>query len=117
MSFTDYPGLTANVASWLARDDLTAFIPDMITLFEAAACRRLKVRPMETTISLTPSNGTATLPPDFLGWRRVTWTGSPNRELDYVAPPIYAVEYVPDDAGVIIGLPIIFTIEGGNLLV
>jgi hypothetical protein len=117
MSLVSYADLQAQVANWLARADLNTYIPDMITLFEAAACRRLKVRPQETTISLATTGGTATLPSDFLGWRRVTWTGSPNRELQYVAPPIYAIEFIPDDSGVLSGLPLIFTVEGSNLKV
>lgn len=117
MSLSTYTDLQTQVGNWLARTDLAPYIPDMITLFEAAACRRLKVRPMETTISLTPSGGTAALPADYLGYRRVTWTGSPNQELSYVAPPIYAVEFVPDDTGVILGIPAIFTIEGNSLKV
>lgn len=117
MSLVSYADLQAQVANWLARSDLTAYIPDMITLFEAAACRKLKVRPQETTISLATTGGTATLPSDFLGWRRVTWTGSPNRELDYVHPSIYALEFIPDDNGVLSGLPLIFTVEGSSLKV
>jgi hypothetical protein len=72
MSLSTYSDLQTQVANWLARSDLTQYIPDMITLFEAAACRRLKVRPMETTVSLATTSGVASLPSDFLGYRRVT---------------------------------------------
>jgi hypothetical protein len=37
MSLSTYSDLQTQVANWLARSDLTAYIPDMITLFEAAA--------------------------------------------------------------------------------
>lgn len=112
MAFTTYAELQAAVASWLARDDLTAYIPDFITIFEAAACRKLKVRLQETTATLTPSSGVAMVPSDYLGYRRVTWTGSPIHELSYVTPPTYA-GYI--EAGE--GIPTIFTIEGSNLRV
>lgn len=111
MSFSTYADLQTNVASWLARDDLTTQIPDFITLFEAAACRKLKVRPMETSTSLTPSSGVAALPTGYLGWRRVTWSGSPTRNLEYRHPALLQMMY-PDGAA---GTPSDFTIEGSNL--
>ena len=83
----------------------------MITLFEAAASRRLKVRPQETTATLTPSSGVATLPSDYLGYRRVTWTGQPRTELSYVAPSFFQWEYPTQPSGT----PSIFTIEGSSL--
>lgn len=112
MALATYSDLQASVASWMARDDLNTYIPDFITLFEAAACRRLKVRPMETTTTLTPSSGVATLPSDFLGYRRVTWTGTPIRELLYVTPPIYSSYLNTTGAQALV-----FTIEGSNLRV
>lgn len=112
MAFTTYAELQAAIASWLARDDLTAYIPDFIRLFECAAMRKLKVRPQETTTTLTPSSGVATLPTDYLGYRRVTWTGSPIHELNYVAPPLYA-SYLDSGSGT----PTVFTIEGASLKV
>ncbi len=42
MSFSIYADLTANIATWIARSDLTANIPDFITLFEAKAARKLR---------------------------------------------------------------------------
>ncbi len=112
MAISTYAELQAAIASWLARDDLTAYIPDFITLFEAAACRKLKVRLQETTTTLTPSSGVATVPSDYLGYRRVTWTGSPSHELSYVAPTIYS-GYLESGSGI----PSVFTIEGSNLRV
>lgn len=112
MPFTSYADLQTSIANFLARDDLTAYIPDYIVLFECAAARKLKVRLQETTATLTVASGLATVPSDYLGYRRVTWTGSPIHELDYVAPPIYA-GYLESGAGI----PLVFTIEGSNLRV
>lgn len=112
MSFSTYQQLQDNIASWLARDDLTNYIPDFIRLFECAAMRRLKVRLQETTTTLTPSSGVATVPSDYLGHRRVTWTGDPIHELTYVAPPIYS-SYLEEGSAT----PRVFTIEGSNLRV
>lgn len=112
MALTTYEELKAAIADWLARDDLTNFIPDYIKLFECDAARRLKVRPQATTTTLTPSSGVATLPTDYLGYQRVTWTGSPIHDLDYVTPTIYA-SYLETGTGT----PTVFTIEGESLKV
>jgi hypothetical protein len=112
MAITTYAELQAAIASWLARDDLTSYVPDFITLFEAAAARRLKVRLQESTTTLTPSSGVATIPSDYLGHRRVTWTGSPIQELSYVAPSLYS-GYLESGSGT----PTVFTIEGSSLRV
>lgn len=111
MALTTYSELQAAIASWLARDDLTSYIPDFIRLFECAAARRLKVRLQETTATITPSSGVATVPTDYLGYRRVTWTGSPRVELSYVAPPLFQAMYTDQPSGT----PAIFTIEGSSL--
>jgi len=112
MAITTYVELQTAIANWLSRDDLTAFIPDYITLFECDAARRLKVRPQATTTTLTPTSGVATLPTDYLGYQRVTWTGSPIQGLEYVAPALYA-GYLNSGAGT----PAVFTIEGTSLKV
>lgn len=116
MALTSYVDLQTSISVWLAREGdatLTAYIPDMIRLFECAAMRKLKVRPQETTATLTPTSGVATLPSDYLGYRRVTWTGQPRTELTYVAPPIFQADYPTQPSGT----PSIFTIEGSNLRV
>jgi hypothetical protein len=114
MALASYTDLQTQVGNWLARSDLAPFVPDFITLFECAAARKLKVRLQEATVTLTPTSGAATLPSDYLGYRRVTYTGSPNHELDYVAPPTWSSLYPADGAA---GTAISFTIEGNNLRV
>lgn len=113
MAISTYSELQAAIASWLARDDLTSNIPDFITLFEAAAARRLRVRPMETTTTLTPASGTVALPTGYLGYRRLTWTGTDRVDLTYVHPTYLQALYptTPSDT------PAHFTIEGANILI
>jgi hypothetical protein len=110
MPITTYGELKSAIASWLARDDLSAAIPDFVALFEAAANRRLRVRQMEISATLAPADGVAALPADYLMWRRVTWTGSRRRELDYVHPSYLQAAF---DAAA--GTPRVFTIEGATL--
>lgn len=113
MAIQTYAQLQAAIASWLDRDDLTDEIVDFITLFEAVANRKLRVRQMETSTTITPSSGSATLPTDYLQWRRVTWAGDVRNELQYVHPSYLQALYpdTPSDT------PTVFTIEGSTLKV
>ena len=113
MSLANYSDLQAGIANWLQRSDLAAIIPDFVTLFEACANRRLRVRQQEATAELAPANGVAALPSDYLAWRRLTWTGNPRRELSYVEPSWLQGAYPeqPTDP------PAVFTtIEGGSII-
>jgi len=61
--------------------------------------------------------GTCALPSDYLGWRSVTWTGSPNSNLEYVHPATFNVEFPTFLPVVEISMPRVFTIEGSTLKV
>lgn len=112
MSLVTYADLQTQVANWLARDDLAVYIPDMITLFECAAARKLKVRLQETQITLATTNGIGTLPSDFLGYRDVTWDGtSYTVALEYVTPTVFEAEWPQNDSGI----PVVFTLTGGSI--
>jgi hypothetical protein len=113
MSLQTYSDLQTAIASWLARADLAANIPDFIAIFEAVANRRLRIRSQELAAALTPAAGVATIPADYLTWRRVTWTGSTPRELEYVHPSYLHALYPTLPAG----NPRLFTIEGSTLTV
>ena len=113
MAFNTYTDLQTSIASWLARDDLTASIPDFITLFEAEASRRMKVRQQQVLTTLTPVSGAIALPTDYLSWIRLTWTGSPIIDLEYVHPS-YIQQHYPDDPT---ANPSVWTIEAGIIKV
>ncbi len=54
MALDTYTNLQTAITNWLGgRTDLTTYYPDWITLFEAAAARKLRVRPMETVATLS----------------------------------------------------------------
>jgi hypothetical protein len=113
MSITTYSELQSAIGNWAGRDDLTTRLPEFIALFEAQLNRKLRVRQQITSTTLSPSSGTASLPSDYLEWKRVTWSGTPARQLQY-ATPEYASAVNPDGAS---ADPIYFTIEGANLKV
>lgn len=68
MAISTYTELKAAVASWLKRDDLTASIPDFITLGEERLKRDLNITQMETasSVTLTSGNNYASLPTGFI---------------------------------------------------
>jgi hypothetical protein len=63
--------------------------------------------------TLQAQSGFATLPADYLAWRRVTWTGQIRNELQFVHPSYFQAAYPTRPADV----PRIFTIEGSTLKV
>lgn len=113
MSIGTYAELQTAITNWLDRSDLSSRIPEFIALFEAQINRRLRVRKQITSTTLTPSSGSVALPTDYLEWKRVTWTGSPRRELDYVTPSFLS----GINPAQLSDTPSYFTIEGLNLKV
>lgn len=112
MALANYSDLTTALESWTARSGIysaTDFV-NFTALFEAWANRKLRVRQMEAATILTPSNGVATLPTDYLQWRRAAWNGSPRVELEYVHPALLSA-YYPVTASFV---PTLFSIEGTN---
>ena len=83
-----YAGLKASVADWLNRADLTAVIPDFITLAEGQMNRRLRVRRMVATATAQISAAYESLPADFAGALAVTL--SDGRQLDFLTPDALA---------------------------
>ena len=61
MAITTYAELQAAAANWLVRGDLTARIPEFITLAEARLNRVLRARLAEVEASLTTTPGARTL--------------------------------------------------------
>lgn len=113
MSITSYSELQASVASWLNRGDLSANIPDFITLAEAQLSTDLKTRSMENKVTLSTVAGTKTvaLPTDMLEMRRLQVVGTYNQPLSYRSPDELSIDYAANGSG----QPVVFTVVGGNL--
>ncbi len=113
MAITTLAELNSAITNWMGgRTDLTTFYPDWITLFEAYAARRLRVRPMVTFTTLTPASGFADLPTDYLGMLAVYHDSSPqtllqNKSFEYLQT------MVADQAGV----PQFYAIVGNSILI
>jgi hypothetical protein len=69
MALDSYAGLLSSIAGWLMRDDLTAVIPDFVTLAEADMNARLRLRAMLTTATLDDAG--EALPADFMAAKSV----------------------------------------------
>ena len=66
MALTNYSQLQASIANWLNRDDLTATIPDFITLAEARFNRELRTQQMIVRKEATSDKQYVQLPADWL---------------------------------------------------
>ena len=86
MSLANYTDLKASVASWLNRTDLTATIPDFITIGEARINTDARLREQITAVTLSTVAATQSvaLPADWLEFKALTIAGLP-------------LEYMPAD--------------------
>lgn len=91
MSFSNYSALQTAIADWLNRTDLTAQIPDFITLAEAEMKRRLRRTSTRTTLSV--STEATVLPADVAELRSIyPESGSPTQDkpLRICTPEMFA---------------------------
>jgi hypothetical protein len=93
MAITNYSELVTAIEAQLAREgDLGSYIPDFILQAEqvfnhgSESIDPLRVRDMETVVSLPLTSSVYTLPSDYLQYRNVTEEASPRRPLDYIDP-------------------------------
>lgn len=91
MSLANYTELQASIASWLDRTDLTAIIPDLITLCEGRIARDLRLREQIANYTADTTAGTQTLllPTDILEIENITNTSSnPPTTMSVITPEI-----------------------------
>lgn len=115
MALANYTDLQASVANWLNRTDLTAVIPDFITLTESDISRDLRLRKQIVTSTLTTVANTrgVALPTDWLEFENVSLLISPERQLTYATVEQLDSVY-PNNGGS--NSPSLYTIEGDNIL-
>ena len=88
MALGTFTELKDAVADWLDRSDLTARIPDFITLAEARLNRDLRIRPMEVRSSMETTSGQRyfNLPGGYLQMRNIQINTNPITPLEYITP-------------------------------
>lgn len=122
MTINTYGTLKTAVADYLARSDLTSYIPDFIELARARIhhgsdhpqfpSEPLRIRLMETAADITISAQTAALPSGFLGAKRFYLNSTPISNLNQVSPTQLYVDFPSGTPG----RPLEYTIEGGNFV-
>lgn len=83
MAIANYTDLQSAVADYLARADLTARIPDFVTLAESHFNRDLRTREMMTFATIALTSGAAAAPADMVEWVSAGWVGTRSRDLKY----------------------------------
>lgn len=71
MALDSFSGIKSALTDWLARSDLVSYYDNFITLGEAKLCRELRIRAIETPLSLVLSSGIGAVPSDFLELKHV----------------------------------------------
>jgi hypothetical protein len=113
MSLETYTDLQTAVQTWLDRADISAMVPDCITLAEQYFQRNLRVRQMAATASLTTTAGAAPLPSDLLGVISVRRMGSPVTTLQPYDDEEFNRQYGTMSGGV----PNAYLISGLNIYI
>jgi len=109
---TTYAELQTSIATWLVREDLTAIIPDFITLAEAKFKRDIRVREMEKRATADATTEYTGLPSDFLEIRSAHLNTSPKTQLRAMA----LSEIRSRRLGSTAGQPEVFAITGDEIL-
>ena len=110
MALATYPELTASIASWLNRQNLSAQIPDFIVLAEADIASRLRDRRMVKTVEASTDCGVMALPGDWLEALDVRMVGADN-PLRFL--PLWEMNNARTDRD---GAPGYYSIRGTDLL-
>lgn len=113
---TDYSTLKTAVADYLARSDLSGFVPNFIQNCESSIYKNLRIRAMENALSVTISGGVAALPtsPVFLELKYAYVNTSPIQSLDRV-PPDQIYSRYPARSGTA-SIPRDIAVEGSNFI-
>lgn len=110
---TDYASLQTAVADYLARSDLTSFVPNFIQNAENKLYRTLNLRNEETALSVSVSSGTGTVPSDFKALKFAYADTSPVTRLDWVSLEVLYEKY-PERSGA--ETPNMISREGANFV-
>jgi len=101
MALGTFTELKDAIADWLDRSDLTARIPDFITLAEARVNRDVRIRPMEVRSSMETTAGQrySNLPGGYLQMRNIQLNTNPITPLEYITPEMLDRLYGSDTTG------------------
>lgn len=110
---SDYAGLKSTIADYLARDDLTSYVPNFIQNAENKLYRTLNLRNEETALSVSISSGVAAVPSDFKALKFAYYDATPEYLLRWTSINEIYEDY-PDRTET--GYPRIISREAGNFV-
>ena len=112
MTISTFATLKTSLADWMHRSDLTAVIPDFITLAEEKLNSDLMSRSMDaiSTVSTVAGTATISMPSDLVELRRLQVVGDPNQVLSYRSPDEISQDYPSARQG----KPVVFTVIGST---
>lgn len=115
MALTTYTELKASLADWLNRSDLTAAIPDFISLAESQIERQLRTRQMivRATASFAAAQEYGTVPNDFLEVKSIKLNTNPITPLQFQT--IDAMDSLSNTTYLSSGKPLYFSIVGEQI--
>lgn len=113
MALANYTDLQDSIAAWLHRSDLTAVIPDFITIAEKRIAGDLVARLMDTVLTqpTIANQNYIAAPSDLLNIRSIAVQSDPVTVLDYLTPDQFNSQYIYGEAGV----PRSYTVIGSNI--
>lgn len=113
---SNYTTLQTAIGDYLNRSDLTTFLPNFTQACEMKLYRDLRIRAMETALSVTISSGVATIPtsPALVALKYAYVDGSPVTSLDHVPPDDIYAKY-PNRSGTA-EIPRLIAMEGANFI-
>jgi len=82
MTIQTYAQLSTAVSSWLHRADMGSVVGDLISLGEARVNATMRVRAMETALSVSISSGVAAVPSNYVELKHSYLTTSPYQTLE-----------------------------------
>lgn len=112
MTITNHGTLKTEIASYLARADLTDHIPGFITLCEDRIAHDLRIPAMETTEDLTIDQQFIAKPTGYLEGRRIYLATNPVTKVEFMSTNNFWAKFVSS----LTGRPSVFTAEGSNLV-
>lgn len=115
MALTTYNELKSSVADWLNRTDLTAVVPDFISVAEAQIERTLRTRQMIVRATAAIDTEYSAVPADFLETKSIKLNTNPVTALAFES--IDAMDLMKSTRYLSPGKPQYFSIVGGQIRV
>lgn len=115
MALTTYNELKSSVADWLNRTDLTAVVPDFISVAEAQIERTLRTRQMIVRATAAIDTEYSAVPADFLETKSIKLNTNPVTALAFDS--IDAMDLMKSTRYLSPGKPQYFSIVGGQIRV